>query len=751
MFVDDLDAGPDMPESLRASFRAAGVRSYVTVPFMAAGRLMGTLSVQMAAPRVWTPEDVELIEAAVERTWEAMQRARAQLALRESEATLAFLLELGDRMRDRAAAADILRDAVEAIGRRLAANRVGYAEIDSAADVLTVDVEWGDGTLAPIAGRHPLAAFGRVHLESLGRGETARIDDVDHSAQVDASNRPAIDAMDIRAAITVPLVRRGELVALLSVHHGTPRAWTDGEVRLVEEVAERTWSTVERARAEAELRESQKLLAAFMENAPVGMYLKDESGRYVMANAGMDRIFGRPASEAIGRHADELFDETTRGKIVAQDRIALNDGRAQVAEQFLPGGAEESWTLVIRFPVDLGAQGKRIGGFAIDLSEQKRAEADLARSREALYQSEKLTALGSLLAGVSHELNNPLSIVVAQAVMMEEDTEGSPLSVRAAKIRNAAERCAKIVQTFLAMARQKSPQRQRVDMNAVVRGALELTAYGLRSNGVELDCRLADQLPTVEGDADQLHQVIANLIVNAQQALQEVLHPRQLRVTTRRGAAGTIEVELADNGPGVPAEYRRRLFEPFFTTKPQGAGTGLGLSFSLGVAEAHGGTLELVDTEDGAAFRLTLPAGLVQAAAPEAAAGPAPAPSRGDALVVDDEVDIAEIVAELLGKQGYRVQVARSGAEAKRQLSARDFDLVLSDLRMPDVDGPALHAWIASQKPHLLDRLGFVTGDTMGPNAVRFLETSGCPTLEKPFTPRSFRDFVGRIHPEEVA
>jgi PAS domain S-box-containing protein len=856
----------------RPAFEEMRIEAAVTVPLLKDGRLVAMFSVQKSEPRAWRDAEVRLIEEVAERTWGAHERAKTAARLRDSEATLAFLLELGDRTRHETDAAVILRDAVEAIGRRLRANRVGYAEINAGTDILAVDVEWGDGTLRPITGHYPLTAFGTLHVGALARGETACIADVGHSRHIDDTNRSAIDAMGIRAAITVPLVRHGELVALLSVHHGAPRGWTDGEVRLVEEVAERTWAVVERARAEAELRQSQALLAAFMENAPVGMYLKDETGRYIMANAGMDRIFGRPAAGVVGRHIDELFDAPARERIAAQEAVAFAEGRAQTAEQHLPGTEDGSWTLVIRFPIELGAQQRRIGGFAIDVTEQKRAEArlaesearlmaflthapasmylkdsdgrylianaevarrlgvpqdavpgrtiaelaspeiaayteareravlasgqaetyeqafelpegmvhalatrfpvpdadgqltriggvlidvtpqkraeaELARSREALHQSEKLTALGSLLAGVSHELNNPLSVVVAQAVMLEEDTEGGPLATRASKIRTAAERCAKIVQTFLAMARQKSPQRRWVDMNAVVAGALELTGYGLRSSGVEVRCDFADALPPVIGDADQLHQVIANLVVNAQHALEDVSGARELRIATRAGhAPGTVEVELVDNGPGVPPEHRRRLFEPFFTTKPQGAGTGLGLSFSLGVAEAHGGTLELVGKGPGAAFRLTLPANGVPARR-EAPAAAMLSATHGDALVVDDEADIAEIIAELLGKQGYRVEIARNGSEAKTRLAARDFDLVLSDLRMPDVDGPALHAWLAANKPHLLDRLGFVTGDTMGPNAVRFLGASGRPTLEKPFTPQSLRAFVARVRP----
>jgi two-component system NtrC family sensor kinase len=204
-------------------------------------------------------------------------------------------------------------------------------------------------------------------------------------------------------------------------------------------------------------------------------------------------------------------------------------------------------------------------------------------------------------------------------------------------------------------------------------------------------------------------------------------------------------VEVADNGPGVRPEVRRRVFEPFFTTKPQGAGTGLGLSFSLGVAEAHGGSLTLADRDEGAVFRLTLPAAetVADIAAPVVYAHGEEA--CGQALVVDDEPEVAEMLAELLEGMGYRVRVADTGASARHQLQARDFDLILSDLRMPDVDGPALHAWIAAERPHLLARLGFVTGDTLGPAAARFLAKANRPCLEKPFTAQALRSFVGRV------
>jgi GAF domain-containing protein len=619
----DVQSDPRLHASTKEACELRGARAILTAPLVKEGQLAALLITQDSKPRDWTDEEAALLAEVAERTWANIERATTGSRLAEREASSAFLLALGDRLREQPSAREMLEVALKAIGRKLSVHRVGYAEVDAEAETLAIDVEWGDGSLQAIRGVYPLAAFGHYHLQALSAGETANITDTNDSPHITDDNREAIHGIGIRAAITVPLVRDGALVALLSVHHGQPRTWTDFEVHLVQEVAERTWAIVERARAEAEL----------------------------------------------------------------------------------------------------------------------------ARSREALYQSEKMTALGSLLAGLSHEMNNPLSVVVLQSVMMEEDAAGSALGTRARRIREAAERCSKIVATFLAMARQRPPERSAISINDVLDGALGLAAYGLRSSGIVVDRQFGTDLPLIEADPDQLHQVFVNLVINAQHALQSVEGERQIRLVTRRSAAGAIEVEVSDSGPGVSPEVRRRIFEPFFTTKPQGAGTGLGLSFSLGVIEAHGGKLELVDREGGATFRVVLPAMTILAKADAAAPVEVAveAKPRAKALVVDDEPEIADSLAELLERDGYQVRIARSGMEAKAHLGAGDFDLILSDLRMPDGDGPSLYAWVEKELPHLIARMGFVTGDTIEPGAMAFLARSSRPSLEKPFTPAALRAFVAKV------
>jgi two-component system NtrC family sensor kinase len=208
---------------------------------------------------------------------------------------------------------------------------------------------------------------------------------------------------------------------------------------------------------------------------------------------------------------------------------------------------------------------------ARDITEKKRSAGELARQRESLYQREKLAALGSLLAGVAHELNNPLSVVVARAVMLEEQGD-SATQAAALKIRTAAERCGRIVRTFLAMARQQQPERGPVAINDVVSAALDITSYAIRTSSIDVVLDLASNIPLILADADQLHQVLLNLIINAQQSLQERSAPRRLRIATRfDGDANSLRITVADNGLGIPPDLRARVFEPYFTTKPTGS------------------------------------------------------------------------------------------------------------------------------------------------------------------------------------
>jgi two-component system NtrC family sensor kinase len=354
--------------------------------------------------------------------------------------------------------------------------------------------------------------------------------------------------------------------------------------------------------------------------------------------------------------------------------------------------------------------------------------------------------MGSLLAGVAHELNNPLAIVMGRASLLEDKLAGSETAIDARRIHDAAERCGRIVRSFLNMARQRPAERAQVHLNELVQAAMDMLQYGLRSHGVELAVELAPDLPPIHADPDQIGQVVLNLIVNAQQALGNVSTLRRLRIQTglearRAGREPRVWLRVCDSGLGVPDDLREKIFDPFFTTKPAGSGTGLGLAVSRSIAREHGGDLLLEAAAaasgafGGASFRLSLPF----SGAAEAASAPMPleavdSPASARILVVDDEPGLVDLMRAFLESAGYEVAGAESGALALALLAEARFDLIVSDLRMPDIDGAALWRVVRQDHPALARRMLFVTGDTLSANASAFLAEARCPGLDKPFT-----------------
>jgi PAS domain S-box-containing protein len=482
-------------------------------------------------------------------------------------------------------------------------------------------------------------------------------------------------------------------------------------------------------RAEAELRASEARLNAIIAANPVALNIARLSDRRLLfVNEPYLRMYGLEALDLDVFDRNRLYADPAERDFIYRE---IAEGREVTNFELMlkrTDGTEVPTSLTSRRILFQGEPA--LVTSSIDLTELRLAQAEAARSREALHQSEKLNALGALLAGVAHELNNPLSVVVGYSSMLMDLDIDPAIAARVEKIHAAAERCGRIVRTFLAMARAREPRRGPVSLCDVTIGALDLAGYGLRSADVQVTMDVACALPEVQGDADQLHQVVVNLIVNAQQALLGRAAPRRLDV---RGwaANGEAVLEIADNGPGMAAEVAKRAFEPFFTTKPQGVGTGVGLAVCHGIIAAHGGRIEL-DTAPGAGarFRLHLPlAARPAAAAPDAAAAPV---GRGRVLVVDDEPEIAGLLAERLRAEGIEVATASSGRRALALLEGGGFDAVISDLRMPDIDGAALATEIAGRWPALARRMLLITGDTLGADADRRLGALGLAVFEKP-------------------
>jgi PAS domain S-box-containing protein len=383
-----------------------------------------------------------------------------------------------------------------------------------------------------------------------------------------------------------------------------------------------------------------------------------------------------------------------------------------------------------------------------DVSDRRRAEAELQRQRELLQQTEKVATMGSLLAGVAHELNNPLAVVMGQTDLLRETVTDPVLLRRAEAIKIGADRCARIVRNFLSLARNRPPQRAMVALHQVVREAVELLGYELRTSGVSVDLQLGEAIPPLWADGHQLHQVLVNLLGNARHAMRQSTAPRRVVIRTAFDAAtNRVRVEVSDTGPGIPAEIQAKIFEPFFTTKQAGEGTGLGLSLSRGIIQEHGGTIAVRSAPDaGTTFTIELPVVTrAEDETPGVTAVAAQRGPRGNILVVDDEADLAVTLADALALDGHAVDTALDGTKALELLAQNSYDLVLTDTKMPLLDGAGLYAAIRARFPSLGDRLVFITGDLLDSEKQAFLASTGATVVPKPFDIADVRALVRRL------
>ncbi len=380
--------------------------------------------------------------------------------------------------------------------------------------------------------------------------------------------------------------------------------------------------------------------------------------------------------------------------------------------------------------IDLGVQLLLGVGLVVCLledSHRRRIEAEQEREglRQSLERDEKLRALGTVVSGVAHELNNPLTVILGHADILRRQAAGHrPATI----IKDQAERCRGIVRNLSALAGQSVHPREEVDLEALVRRVVSGLPERATREGRHVVQRVASDL---RGSVDRvgIEQVLANLIGNGLQA-----GPPGSVVTVRGARSGDrIELTVTDEGPGVPAELRERIFEPFFTTKAPGRGTGLGLSIARAIVRGHGGSLSIEDAPSGhgSTFRVRLPC--VAATGPEARGRRSATPSPGSRLlVIDDDVAVRTVIREEAELRGWTVREAESAEQALAE-SLSDADAVLCDLRMPGIGGIGLHDRLAADRPDLLSRVVFFTGDLASPETVGFSTRCERPLVEKPF------------------
>jgi len=368
----------------------------------------------------------------------------------------------------------------------------------------------------------------------------------------------------------------------------------------------------------------------------------------------------------------------------------------------------------------------------IDLTEQERLQRHL-------IQSEKLASLGETIAGIAHEINNPLTSILTNAQLLALHRGGAADDASLNAIVLEAKRTADLVKNLLAFSRKESKKREVIGVNELVKQAVNLKRYQLRVNNVQLIAEPCDVSYPVVVTVQQMQQVLLNLLNNAEQAIGKTDHSGVIRVEGgRRG--DMVFITVADNGNGIPAHILPFIFDPFFTTKNLGEGTGLGLSIAHTLIESHGGTISATSEPGNTVFTIELPVARSPGMVSETKeTQPLPKPihskgkRRGRVLVVDDEVSIVDAICEFLDLQNITTDKANDGQEALALLGRNRYDAIISDIRMPGIDGPQLYEKVVAMNPAYSSRFLFMSGDLVRDSTQSFVSSLNCPCLAKPF------------------
>ena len=377
-----------------------------------------------------------------------------------------------------------------------------------------------------------------------------------------------------------------------------------------------------------------------------------------------------------------------------------------------------------------------------------------AQLEQQLRQAEKLSAIGQMISGIAHELNNPLTVVKGYLELILTHHKLNPRTrADLEKVSLESSRAAKLVNNFLAFAHERSLRRESVNFNDLIRQIVDLRKFDLKVAAVQVQLDLDPALPETTADPDQVQQVLVNLLSNALQALVEASQPRQVKIGSSK-ADKTICLSVEDNGPGVPQALMNRIFEPFFTTKEVGVGTGLGLSIAHSIMTEHNGKILCAPSSlGGARFVLEFP--LVESRkATEINSSPAldfeaDSTPAAEILVLDDEKAIADMLAEILEIIGHKVSVCCSPVRALELLDTRSFDLVISDFRMPGLNGQQFYEQATEKYPSLARRIVFLTGDVVNESTLAFLQSIGNPHLAKPFNLKKVQEIVAAVLKQE--
>lgn len=616
------------------------------------------------------------------------------------------------------------------IAERMTAYLKRFVKTDGSLVALTTDggkrlrIAAADGGLKHLVGTDiPEGDTGRL-VQAMGKERLELVERGDGDQPI------LLGGTTVERAAILPLRAHGVTVGALTVCGFAEQPFSSDQLRLLSTVATHAAIVLSNARFFDLVRAGRDQWETTFNAIAEGIAVVDEVGNVQRANRALAHLLGASVASLAGSslvqtlgsapEVEALIESARRGDPSGAhlEHVAALDRTLRVSAAPMRGPERAAWAVVL----------------IEDVTEEQALESQL-------IQHEKMAAVGQLVSGVAHELNNPLTSIAGLAeFLLEQNTATEREREHLRVIHEQADRAGRIVRNLLTFARKDADDIGEVDLNDIVQRTVSLVSYEMRLREVHVEWTSDDELPTIQGDRYELQQVVLNLLTNAAQA---VAHnppdrPRRVSISTAHDEAGVV-LRVADSGPGIPDDITTHVFTPFFTTKAPGSGTGLGLSISFQIVQRHGGALTVRGgVNGGAVFEVRLPVGVP--AAPPPARAPdraAPAPLEGESvspqriLLLDDDPAVRRMISVILASDAT-VDAAHGAEDAARKLEERTYDLVIADPRAAVSAGERFADHLARRWPRCLPRTILVTADVR-PETQAWLDGMGCRYFVKPF------------------
>ncbi len=739
MIVEDVSRWGEQG-LLAEAMRAEGIQFFALYPVRSGNLLLGTLAIAGRKPRPISELHEDFIHSLLEILGVAIVNVQMREQANKLSEDLVALQEVNKIISQGFDSEDIIRRIVIEGKRLVKTSHCHLFLLDETRQKLV----GAASTQTDNLDIHKVEIFlsePSIAITALNEKRVMAVEDISRGEQLELLHR-----LPWRAAIFSPLLTNQQAIGMLVCSDDAKeRSFTQEEILRAETLAHQAAIALENARLFQVVSRSQKEWETTFDAMQDCVSVHDTSGKVIRANVALARRLKTTPPKVIGKSCSELYNSAQPSLFPCHHTRALQMEPVVVEEIELPhmGG-----TFQISVSPWLDKNSRLTGSIHVakDISKERQLQ-------QQLIQSEKLSAIGELISGIAHELNNPLTGVMgySQLLQLRKDLDERAKD-NLIKINSLALRCQRIVQNLLSFARKQKPERTLCDINEVLERTVELRNYELRVNNIQIVRELDRKLPRTIADAHQLQQVFLNVITNAEQAMLESHGRGTLTIRTRAETKSqTITVEIGDDGPGIPENHLTRIFDPFFTTKEVGKGTGLGLSLSYGIIKEHGGNIYARSKlGEGSTFVIEVPI-IARLMREESTLAPELMPQalqfenlvrNRRILVVDDEKYILDFFVEVFQMYPIQVDTASNGRAAMEKMQQTDYDIIITDFKMPEMSGKELFDWVKSNRSHLANRIIFVTGDTVSPETRSFFEDRTNRYLAKPFKIEEVKEVI---------